>query len=334
MRIPLLLLLASLAPASAELLPKAAPAPPPAAPSTPRPLSAPNLEKLLAQLTEISTSLQGKRNAYNATLLPRLNEAAASDDKAFSLWLEATKDQDYETQGRSATEFSDFRNGKAKELRNQATFTAQLRLQCRFLALIILQAEATTDPDRLTLITSAAAYLDDLVASSKKFDGKESELRRNALESVIGRHLKLDVSARKSDGPAAYNPGNLGEIYQQMILPYYREKRAASAIAATWTKRIAQETALVELSKVPEQLEQFQNERLPDLQWEQSKDLFAVGQQETAAAAMMALIKSHLGHRHAVGWIAELAELAQDAASPPTAAPRLPKSPASTAPTP
>ena len=336
MRPSLLLLFASLAPASAQLLPKSPPAPPAIAETPARPLSDANLEKILAQLTEISSSLQGKRNAYNATLLPRLNEAGANDDKAFNLWLDATKDQEFETQGRSATEFSDFRNGKAKELRNQAPFTTQLRLQCRFLALVILQAEATSDPDRLALLTSAAAYLDDFVASAKKLDGKNPEIQRNALDSVIGRHLKLDVSARKAEGAAAYNPGNLSEIYQLMILPYYREKRAAPALVAAWSKHIAQETTLVEINKIPEQLEQFQTERLPELKWDQAKDLFAVGQQEPASATMMALIKANLGHRRATAWITELAELAQQTTAPtlsrPKSSPPSPKTPAASSP--
>lgn len=293
-------------------LPVRAPSAAPSATTPEAPLTKDSTGKLLAELEEIDASLRGKRTSYNAGLLPRLNEAAASQDKAFSLWLEATKEQDFELEGRSATEFSDFRNGKAKDLRGKDSFTTQLRLQCRFLALVILQAEAETDAERLTVVQGAMAYLEDYVGAAKKLQGSQEELRRSALSSVIARHLKLDISARREQGPAAYNAGDIGEIYQQMILPYYKEKRTASAIAAAWSRRIAQETALIDLNKVPEQLEKWQKERLPELKWAQARDLFEAGQEESAATAMVGIIKANLAHRGTAGWIRELNSLIKD----------------------
>ncbi len=318
--IPLALLL-SILPGTAGLAPRAATADPAAMETPSKPLSSEATQKLLEQLEEIDEALQEKRKAYNTGLLPRLREAAANDDKAFALWLEATREIDYEVQGRSATEFSDFRNGKGKELRTTASFTNQLRLQCRFLTLVILQANAQTEEDRLEVVNGAAAYLEDYVASAKKLDGRQEELRRSALDSVIARHLKLDISARRSKGSAAYNPGSISEIYQQMILPYYREKKAVAAINAAWNKRIAHETAMVELLKVPEQLETFQKDRVPELKWGHARDLFEAGQEEPAAAAMVAIIKGNLAHRSTPGWIGELAGIVgkQDAVTTPAA---------------
>ncbi len=337
-----LLGLASLSPSSFAALPvKTGPAAS-TAPETPaKPLTGDSLQKLLTQLQEIDTSLKGKRNAYNMSLLPRLNEAGANDDKAFSLWLDAMKEQDFEMQGKTATEFSDFRNGKGKELRTNAGFTTQLRLQCKFLSLIILQADAVSDGERLEVVTGASAYLDDYISSAKKMQGRQEELRRSALDSVIAKHLKLDVSARKAEGEAAYNPGSISEIYHNMILPYYREKKAVSAISAAWNKRITQETAMVELNKIPEQLEKFQKERLPELKWGQAKDLFSVGQQEPAAVAMVGIIRANLGHRNTANWIEELTSLAKDSggavpvsAPPAAAAPPVVATPPATTPAP
>lgn len=296
--------------AQAELQPRTpAPEPPPKETTPAKPLKEAEVDKLLNQLQEIDSSLKGKRNSYNASLLPRLKEAGNNDDKAFALWLEATREQDFEAQGKTATEFSDFRNGKGKELRTNASFTTQLRLQCRFLALVILQADASGDTDQLAVVQGAGAYLDDYVASAKRLEGHHEELNRGALETVIARHLKMDVSARSEKGPAAYTPGNIGEIYQNMILPYYREKKAVSAINSAWNKQIEQERTMVEITKVPERLEKFQRERLPELKWSQARDLFDAGQEEPAATTMVGLIKANLGHRSTAGWISELADL-------------------------
>ena len=131
----LLMSLLALVPVSAELAPRAAPAAAPAKETASKPMSPDAVARLLAQLKEIDDSYRTKRNSYALSLVPRLLEAGGNDDKAFTLWLEATKVQDYEAEGKSATDFSDFRNGKAKDLRNNPSFTTQLRLQCRFLAL-------------------------------------------------------------------------------------------------------------------------------------------------------------------------------------------------------
>ncbi len=308
--------------AQSELQPRTPATEPPPKESTPaKPLKEADVEKLLDQLQEIDSSLKGKRQSYNASLLPRLKEAGNNDDKAFALWLEATKEQDFEAQGKTATEFSDFRNGKGKELRTNPSFTGQLRLQCRFLALVIMQADAGDDPDRLAVVQEAGAYVDDFVASAKRLEGQQEELNRGALESVIARHLKMDVSARKEKGPAAYTPGNIGEIYNNMILPYFREKKAVSAINSAWNKRIEQEKAMIGITKVPEHLEKFLKERLPDLKWNQARDLFNAGQEEPAAATMVGLIKANLGHRSTAGWISELAELVKKPHAPAVGTP-------------
>jgi len=297
-------------PAHAELQPRpAAPEPPVKETTAAKPLKDVEVDKLLDQLKEIDSTLKGKRSSYNASLVPRLKEAGNNDEKAFALWLEATKDVDFEAQGRTATEFSDFRNGKGKELRTNTSFTSQLRLQCRFLALVIMQADAGADAGQLAVVQGAGAYLEDYVASAKRLEGHQEELKRGALETVIAKHLKLDVSARREKGPAASTPGNIGEIYNNMILPYYRDRKAVSAINSAWNKRIDQEMAMIEINKIPEHLENFQKERLPELKWGQARDLFNAGQEEPAAASMVGIIKANLGHRSTAGWIAELSEL-------------------------
>jgi hypothetical protein len=101
----------------------------------------------------------------------------------------------------------------------------------------------------------------------------------------------------------------------------------ASSLMQAWTKRIAHETEAAAAPGFREAEEKFVAERLPRLRWGQMRELFALGQQETAAASMLAHIKTNMAHREAGNWIEELRNLlAND--SKPAAAPA--KAPAAT----
>ncbi|RYD31828.1 MAG: hypothetical protein EOP86_17080, partial [Verrucomicrobiaceae bacterium] len=308
----------------AQLIPrKPAPAPqtgpaatPPAASGPARPLKQEDVDRLLLQLSEIQDDLQGKRSTYNNSLLSQLKEAGNSEEKSYQLWLDGTKEFEFDEKGKTSTEFAEWKRTKGKELHNPPFMTG-LRLQVRYLSVLILYANAHTESARTEAITAAVAYLEDLAGSAKKLDGQMDELNRSVLDGVIAKHLKLDNSLAKvkesgggkNDRNDAYRPGNIFEIYDRAIFPYYRDKGQVSALVAAWQKLISQETAMVEAAKVPEKVETFNRERLPVLKWGMAREMFNAGQEDTGMAAMLALIKANLGNRNAAGWISEMSGL-------------------------
>lgn len=265
------------------------------------------MDRLLKQLADIEATLQGKRNSYNNTILTQLKEAGNSEEKSFQLWLDATKQFDWDEQGKTATEFAEWKRTKGKELHNPQFMTA-VRLEVQYLAVIIVYSGALTDSAKGEAISAAVAYLDDLASSARKLNGKLDNLNRNVLDGVIARHLKLDASIPKAKNEA-YRPGNVFEIYDRAIFPYYRDKGQVSALVAAWQKLISQETAMVEAAKVPEKLETFNRERLPVLKWGMAREMYNAGQEDTGMAAMLGLIKANLGNRNAAGWISEMSAL-------------------------
>ncbi|MES2708045.1 MAG: hypothetical protein V4726_15745 [Verrucomicrobiota bacterium] len=323
------LALISLSPLPAQLIPRK-PAPAPAAPSSPvtppatpaapsgpvvppvpgRPLKDEDMDRLLRQLAEIEAALQGKRSSYNNSLLAQLKEAANSEEKSFQLWLDGTKEFDFDENGKTATEFAEWKRTKGKELHNPAFMTG-LRLQVRYLSVLIVYSNALTDAAKGEAITAAVAYLEDLASSARKLNGQMEPLNGNALEGVIARHLKLDTSIPKSKNDAS-RPGNVHEIYEKAIFPYYREKGQTASLLAAWQKLINQETVMVEAGKVPEKVETFTKERLPVLKWGMAREMYDAGQEDTGMAAMLGLIKGNLGIRQTSGWISEMTELLRD----------------------
>lgn len=318
--------------AQAQLIPRKpvappSPAPAPAAPVTPggvpavpgpaattggRPLKEVDMDFLLKQLADIEASLQGKRNSYNSTILTQLKEAGNSEEKSFQLWLDATKQFDWDEQGKTATEFAEWKRTKGKELHNPQFMTG-VRLEVQYLAVLIVYSASQTDTDspKAEAIAAAVAYLDDLTSSARKLNGKLDNLNRNVLDGVIAKHLKLDTSIPKSKSDA-YRPGNVFEIYDKAIFPYYREKGLTSSLLTGWQKLMDQEKAMVEAEKIPEKLETFTKDRLPVLKWGMAREMYNAGQEDTGMAAMLNLIRSNMGGKQATAWIGEMSGLLRD----------------------
>lgn len=294
------------APGAPSPAPETAEVPVPAGPA--KPLKDEDLDRIIKQLAAIEANLQGTRSSHNTGLLTQLREAGAAEEKAFALWLDATKEIDFDEKGKSTGEFLDWKRGRGKEMHNAAFMTA-VRLQCKYLAVLIVYSNALTDSARAEAIAGAVSYLDDLVSSAQKLGNRMDELNRGVLECVIAKHLKLDASMAKITGNDAYRPGNLQEIYEKAILPYYREKGMTSQLLAAWQKLISQETVMVEAEKVPEKLETFKKERLPVLKWRQAREMYDAGQEESAAASMLAVINANLGHKQAGAWIGEMTDI-------------------------
>jgi len=297
-------------PLRAQLPPKppVAPAPQPAPP--PKPLKDEDTAKLLEQIAQMSKTLDEQKFGYNARVIRELRDAGASADKSFALWLDAMKNVEYDQRGRTATEFAEWKRRQTKDANRERD--AALQLQVQWLAIVLMHNNARTEAARAEAIAGAVAFLETVVDRIQKGDGRlDDQVRGNVLNSVFAKHYKLDTTVT-SQGGGAYAPNDLDGIYEGMILPYYRDAKLATSLMQAWSKRIEQETAIASSFKFIEAKEKFTAERLPELRWGQSVELFKLGQEETAAQQMVALIKANMSHRNASRWMQELTALLKD----------------------
>lgn len=303
-------------PAPVRPAPASSDAPPaPAVPDTvPGELDPAAAERLLRQLNDLQEQLAARRASHNTGLLPRLREAASNENKAFDLWMEAMRDVEFEKKGRPAAEFSDFRNGRAKKDRTPE-FTAGLRLQARYLSVLVMAAEASTDAAREEAVAAMLQYLDDYVGVVKKLGRSPRVLEENALAGPVAKHLKIDRTVKEAQAGSVV-PGRIDEIYEKTILPYYRRRGNLAELLSAWRRRIDQAGRIAAARKSQEATDRFRTEELPELQWGQALDQFEGGQQEAAAAAMIGIIRSNLGHKSAEAWINSLAERLRTPVSP------------------
>ncbi len=313
--------------APAQLAPRtpAAPAPQPA--PAPKVIKEEDAAKALAQLAGISKTLDEQKYGYNAKIIRELRDAGVSGEKAFGLWLDCMKDVEYDQKGKSATEFSDWKRRQTKDPNRDRD--TELQMQVQWLSIVLMEANARTVAAKAEAIAAATLFLENGVARILKNDGRMGgAARENVLNSSFARHYKLDTTMKPKEG-AAYVPGNIGEIYERMILPFYRETKQASSLMQAWAKRIEQQTAIANSFNFVEAKTKFTVEELPELRWGQAQELFKLGQEEPATQTMMSLIKANLGHRHAQQWIDELTRLLkrEDQPASPGAVPDAPADP-------
>ncbi len=305
--------------APAQLAPRtpAAPASQPA--PTPKILKEEDATKALAQLLEIGKTLDEQKYGYNAKIIKELRDAGVSGEKAFGLWLDCMKDVEFDQKGKSVTEFSDWKRRQTKDPNRERD--TELQMQVQWLSIVLMDANARTPAARAEAIAAATLFLETGVARILKNDGRMGGAAgENVLSSSFARHYKLDTTMKKKEG-SAYVPGNVDDIYERMILPFYRDTKQPSSLMQAWAKRIEQQTAIAGSFNFIEAKEKFTAEKLPELRWGQAQELFKLGQEEPATQTMMSLIKAHLGHRQTQQWIEELTRLLkrEDAAASPDA---------------
>lgn len=289
-------------------LPPRAPAPPTRQAAPPaKPLKEEDAAKLIAQLTEMTKKLDEQKFGYNAKIIRELREAGETGEKAFALWLDCTKDVDYDQKGRSATEFSEWKRGQTKDADHERD--AALQLEVQWLAIVLMSSNARNEVARNEAVAAAVTFLDTVVDRAQKAKGTlHGHAYENVLTSVFARHYKLESTVSRTEG-GAYVPGDVDAIYDKMILPFYRETKMATSLMQAWAKRIEQQTAIAASFKFIEAKEKFTAEKLPELKWGQARDLFQLGQEETAAQQLLSLLKDNMAHRNASHWLEELTTL-------------------------
>ncbi len=272
----------------------ASPAPLPAAPLTQE-----QIDKILAELDRFEGVVTGKRTAGRRSAVDAFRRASGSDKEAYEFYLACVKELDFDRQGKSFTEFRDWRSRQEDRLKTPSRM-AGMRLQLQWLVLTLRAAEGE---DRMTVAAEAETFLGKIVANAKSL-GPDLQVvqRENVLATPFGRLYELDQSVKLEDW--AYSPGNIGQMYERVILPPLREN-APAHIAAAWDRRIQLETEMIRGLRTddPAALEQFTKETLPRLKWQRAADLFQHGEQQEGALAMVKLIGDYPEHPDAAEWI-------------------------------
>lgn len=281
-------------------------------------LSAAQAEELVKALREVEIQLHAARGKTSAAAMAAYQAAMTSDDKAYALFMECTKQVEFEDKGRIGSEFGDWKRRDDIKAMRDSEYCTVLRLQLHWLVLTIQANNAKTDSAYATVVNQIPTYLENLHQAWKRMKTYRGNLNRDVISTVFAQYYKLDRILQLRD-KWNNNPMAIDSIYDQLVLPHLRKQKNGPAAVACWRKRIEMLTDFLEIEErevkrdaknhVEERMILFKQDKYPRLQWGMLKDGYQLGNESSAATQMLTHIRSHLGHRDCQLWIQELGRL-------------------------
>lgn len=282
-------------------------------------LSPADREALLEQLEALRANADSKVDERFRTAITAYRAASSSDQAALDLHMNCIEKVNFKDQHRKNSDFRDWKRREDDKLSSPGLGLA-LRLQLSWLTLTLRAASEKTD--RETLVAEAQQIIDTIVRDADKLKDHRQILNQAVNSSFFARAYDIG-SIKVEDWPLA--PGQLGQVYDQILLPPHRRPDRVAALRAGWTKRIQQEMALQDSWAGGEDpgskrigtaaalrspaYELFVSEVLPELQWQMELDLFRSGDQKTAALKMLAHLEKNIGHKSARAWAEAFSQL-------------------------
>jgi len=284
-------------------------------------------EDFLERVREIRDAADSKIEARFRIAISSYRNAMVSDDAAVTLYMNCVEKLEFTDKNRRPGDFVEWRRQNDARLKNQA-FRRALRHQLRWL---VLSLQATSETaDRAKLASDALEILDSIVSDATNLKGHHDILNQSVTGSVFARAYQIgNVNVKDW----VFAPAQISQIYEQIIMPPYRESNRVGPLRSAWIKRIQQELQLVEewspevndgrsriamaSELVNPEVRRFRTEELPRRQWQMEVDLFKHGDPAGAAARMLNHLDQHANHAALRDWVIELEQLLVAAANPP-----------------
>lgn len=294
-------------------------------------------DALLSKLNAIKDASDAKIDARFAVAIGAFNGALQSEEAALAFYIQCTEKISFIDEHKKNREFREWLKAKEAEF-SKTSFRRALRVQLQWLILTLKAASERTE--RKTLVGPAQQIVDAVVNGSAGLDSPEAQaiLGQSVLSSVFAKTYRLeDVKTKK--WPLA--PGNIVQIYEQIILPPVRTPKTLMQLRASWLNRIEQEIKLKEVTtggtgggeKGPDgkpvkrtigmaedmkssEFKKFVAVEVPNLQWKMEVDLFQSGDEKAASVRMLNHIQQHLSFPAATEWTIQFQKLLTEQETP------------------
>ena len=274
-------------------------------------LSDADRETLLGNLEKIRETADSKVDAKYRVALAAYRTAVGSDTAAIELYLNCMEKVNFEERQKKAADFREWKRKESDKL-SEPSLRLAIRHQLRWL---ILTLQSTSEnADRAKLAVEAQEIVDSIFRDAQKLNGQEAILNQAATSSVFARAYDIN-HVKVQNWPLS--PVQLDSIYEDLLLPPYRQPARVAQLRAVWIKRILQEGAKVEywkgnahdekkgsiaiVSQSPE-YEKFLELTQPKLQWDMEVDLFKNGEESGAAVRMLDHLGKHINHPSVREW--------------------------------
>ena len=271
---------------------------------------------LLERLEMIRKESATNVDARFRTAISAFRGAMTSGAAAMDLYLKCEEMVNFKEMQKKNVDFREWKRKNTEKLSDKG-FREALRQQLHWLVLTLEAASEDADRDRLAV--EAGKALDSIVSGAEDYSEYRAVLQQDITSSVFAR--AYDINGVKVEN-WPLSPVPFAAIYEQVILPQFRRPDRLASLKSAWTKRMMQESALLDAwsgrpgrkkksgTRSPA-YEKFVSQTLPKLQWESEVDLFSNGDEQGAARRMVDHIDKNITHDAAPKWIDDFTALIQ-----------------------
>lgn len=329
----------------------ATPAPPPVG-EGPR-LTPEQTATIMKQLDALESVIGKNRGDILGAALARCSKAmAAGEPGALQLYLDCYKLEHFDRENLKVTDYQEWAK-RNQDRHKDPEFLTALWLQLHYLVLSI-QAQDAQEKDMPALIASLQSHISRVSAAiqaatkhtaggalkeggakgfgkgggrGQNFDSGNFQqmLRQSVKNSEFAKAFLLEDYLRREDW--TYDPFDIKAIYEQVIFPYYLEKKPAE-LAAQWDSRIKTELSIRAAVMSESEYSIYYKDNYPGLQWQKAEFLVSHNVNPIPAMAdMLKLIRENPTHPAAGDWLKSLRQLV-NGAQPPLPPSGTPENPA------
>ena len=290
------------------------------------PLSQADKQALLEKLDTLRDDAKAKAMTRVGGAVAAFKAGMASDDAAVELYLKCME-KEFDEQKRSSQDFREWKRHESEKLEKEGMKRC-LRHQLRWL---LLTLEAAEKPDKIgDMLPRVSEALDSIFDTPGQFEMKVDALRQPVTETVFAK--AYNIQGIKVD-KWPLTPLELGQVFDQVILPPLKTKANFDGMREQWLRRIRFEGVAKQNWRRPlgrgerddqdektlkrdmgVEYEKFTSETLPELQWQMETDMYRAGDQKRAAVKMLDHIERNVTHPKAREWGAQFRELIEPAA--------------------
>lgn len=285
-----------------------------------KPLSDLDRELLLEKLKEIQNTSNSTVKGRYSVALAAFQKARESSAAAHELYLNCIEKVRFQDQSRKPSEFRDWKK-RHKERTDTPSFRLALRHQLNWLTLTLQAAQVE---EISSLSSQGLSIINAILRDAEELKGKGAILRQNPLSTVFAEAYSVS-NIKVGNWPKS--PLDIGDLYDNVILPPLRTPETLTSLRSAWIKRIEHEGSLLEKwtneasgdrDRKPA-FEKWLSEGRHSLTWAMEVDLFGAGDQQGAALRMLEHLKAHLTHKSAPTWINQFTQLVEGGTAKPKA---------------
>ena len=293
-----------------------------------------NTAALLKELDQIASGAKSKGLSRRSAAISQMQAACSSGPAAVEYLANALNNTKY--QGRPQ-DFAEWRRKNQDVLLNLSYQEAAM-LQLRYLLMALQRSEKL---DAYAQVTDCLAYLNNLAGHNLRYNSStQSEAGRRQKGGSPPTMDKLIPAARETlnqslaDSPVvqwlqigdllpdnkdfAASGGNYESVLDKNVRAPLRKKHD-QRLLSTWDNQIAAESAIANASQSKQQIDDFNQNRAPELLFKKAQDTVQLDQPSRALGEMLVLIRNYPSNSSLNEWISTARTLLTNKAAQITA---------------